>query len=84
MAFRRSIHRLVTAFRQGHAEDELSRETAAGPTRITSSFSLLTIQAYRPWFDGRVPAPGSANARYSPEYAPPPIATMMNCFPSTE
>ncbi len=32
----------------------------------------------------RVAPPGSANDRYSPEYAPPPTATMMYCLPSTE
>ena len=34
--------------------------------------------------DGRLAALGRLNARYSPEYAPPPTATMMYCFPSTE
>jgi predicted permease len=38
MAFRRFIHRFLTAFRHGHAEEELSRETAAHLALLEDEF----------------------------------------------
>jgi hypothetical protein len=72
----------------GEGEGKMGMDTKDTEKKLSSSVSfvalVLNLPGYRPWLDVLVAPPGSLNAMYSPEYAPPPTATMMYCLPSAE
>ena len=73
-----------TGYQRRHEAHEGTSDYRPVVSHDFVSFVTFPSTDYWPWLDVLVAPPGSRNEMYSPEYAPPPTATMMYCLPSAE